>query len=270
MILISNTNPVCEERNYTVLTVSLRSFLIQNRKESGNSLNRRRSLLISLAAALLSGFLMYGVYVLQVKQVEMQQTVSVVVPKDFIRAGTMIDSGHVELKPVLKGSFSPGMVTRLEEVIGLETSVPLGTDEPILRWKVNRFRMLPNEKQATFQIPKEYILSISNGIRAGDQVRIYVSSGDGGSQKLFDKEIVVASVKSSANIEVDNPKNSNLLSKANGDAEKMYLSRLEANGAIDQINVNLTEEEWLKLDRICSTKKTKLVIAFSSASISIP
>jgi hypothetical protein len=50
----------------------------------------------------------------------------------------------------------------------------------------------------------------------------------------------------------------------------MYLSRLEANGAIDQINLNLTEEEWLQLDRLCSTKKTKLVIAFSSASINSP
>ncbi|MNI13617.1 hypothetical protein D3C73_668500 [compost metagenome] len=155
-------------------------------------------------------------------------------------------------------------------MIGQETAIPLGTNEPILRWKMNRFHMLPSEQQSTFQIPKEYVLSISNGIRAGDQVRVYASTADGSSQKLFHQDITVASVKSSANVEVDNPKNSNLMSKANGDAEKMYLSRLEANGAIDQINLNLTEEEWLTLDRLCSTKKTKLVIAFSSTSIPIP
>jgi hypothetical protein len=239
-------------------------------KGGGNRLNRRRSLLISIAAALLSGLLVYGVYVLQVKQIELQQTVNVVVPKDFIRAGTRIDMEHVELKPLLRGSFSPDMLTKLEEVIGQETVVPLGTSEPILGWKMNRYSMLPNENQATFQIPKEYILTVSNGIRAGDQVRIYASTGDGSSHKLFANEITVASVKSSANVEVDNPKNSNLLSRVNGDAEKMYLSRLEANGAIDQINVNLTEEEWLLLDQLCSTKKTKLVIAFSSTSIPIP
>ena len=44
-------------------------------------------------------------------------------------------------------------------------------------------------------------------------------------------------MKSSANVEVDNPKSSNLLSKVEGDKEKMYASRLEANGAIDQINL---------------------------------
>lgn len=232
-------------------------------------MNRRRSLLISIAAASLSGLLVYGVYVLQLKQVELQQTVQVVVPKDFIRAGTRIEASDIALQPILKGSYSPDMMTKPEEVIGQESAVPLGRSEPILQWKINRFQMLPSESQATFQIPKEYILSVSNGIRAGDQVRIYASSADNGSHKLFDKEITVASVKSSANVEVDNPKNSNLLSKANGDAEKMYLSRLEANGAIDQINVNLTEEEWLTLDRLCSTKKTKLVIAFSSSSIPV-
>ena len=233
-------------------------------------MNRRRSLLISAAAALLSALLVYGVYVLQVKQVVLQQTVNVVVPKDFIRAGTVIQAESVEMKPVLKGTFNENMMTDLREVVGQETLVPLGTNEPLLRWKVNKFHLLPGEKQATFQIPKEYLLSISNGIRAGDQVRLYASSSEGGSRRLFPKEITVASVKSSSNVEVDNPKNSNLLSRTSGDAEKMYLSRLEANGPIDQINLNLTEEEWLTIDALCSSKKTKLVIAFSSASILKP
>jgi hypothetical protein len=232
-------------------------------------LNRRRSLWISLAAATLSGLLVYGVYVLQVKQVELQQTVTIAVPKDFIAAGTMITRDLVELKPLQKGSYNPNMATKLEEIIGHETSIPLGTNEPILRWKLNWFQLLPSGRQATFQIPKEYILTVSNGIRAGDQVRIYASALDGSSHKLFDNEITVASVKSSSNVEVDNPKTSNLLSKANGDAEKMYVSRLEANGPIDQINLNLTEEEWLTIDKLCSTKKTKLVIAFSSNSFKV-
>ena len=52
-------------------------------------MNRRRSLLISLVAAVMAGLLVYGVYVMQVNQVELQQTVQVVVPKDFIRAGRL-------------------------------------------------------------------------------------------------------------------------------------------------------------------------------------
>ncbi|MDR6551927.1 flagellar biosynthesis protein FlgA [Paenibacillus qinlingensis] len=231
-------------------------------------MNHRRSLLISVVAALLAGALVYGVYVLQVNQVELQQTVQVVVPKDFIRAGQFIRDDMLEFKSIQKGGYTSEMMTKFTDVVGQEAMIPLGTREPILKWKVNRYHLLPNEQQATFQIPREYLLSVSNGIRAGDRVRMYVSGTDGSSRRLFDeKEVTVASVKSSANVEVDNPKNSNLLSKVEGDEEKMYISRLEANGAIDQINLNLTESEWLQIDQLCSAKKAKLVIAFSSTSI---
>ncbi|KRE70401.1 hypothetical protein [Paenibacillus sp. Soil750] len=233
-------------------------------------MNRRRSLLISVVAALLAGLLVYGVYVLQVNQIELQQTVQVVVPKDFIRAGQFIHADMVEFKAIQKGSYTSSRMTELTDVVGQESMIPLGTQEPILKWKLNRYHLLPNEQQATFQIPKEYLLTVSNGIRAGDRVRMYVSGSDGSSRRLFgDKEITVASVKSSANVEVDNPKNSNLLSKAQGDEQKMYTSRLEANGAIDQINLNLTENEWLQIDQLCSAKKAKVVIAFSSTSIQV-
>ncbi|TXK81021.1 SAF domain-containing protein [Paenibacillus sp. N3.4] len=231
-------------------------------------MNRRRSLMISLVAAVLAGLLVYGVYVMQIKQVELQQTVQVVVPKDFIRAGTLVGKEMLELQAIQKGSFTSSMMTNLNDIAGQETLIPLGKHEPILKWKVNRYHLLPSVDQATFQIPKEYLLSVSNGIRAGDRVRIYVSALDGSSRRLFmEKEITVASVKSSANVEIDNPKTSNLLSKVEGDKEKMYASRLEANGAIDQINLNLSEKEWLDIDQLCSAKKAKLVIAFSSSSI---
>ncbi|UJF32549.1 CpaB family protein [Paenibacillus hexagrammi] len=229
-------------------------------------MNRRRSLLISAISAILAGCIVYGVYRLQLKQIELQQTVQVAVPVDFIRAGTYVTADMVALKAVQQGSVTEDMITDLSEVVDKETVLPLGKQEPILRWKMNRYHLLPGERESTFQIPKEYVLSVSNGIRAGDRVRVYLSSSEG-SRRLFEQEITVASVKTASNVEIDNPKNSNLLSKAEGDAEKMYVSRLEANGPIDQINLNLTEEEWLDIDRLCSGKKAKLVIAFSSSSI---
>ncbi|MEI7026956.1 flagellar biosynthesis protein FlgA [Paenibacillus sp. y28] len=230
-------------------------------------MNRRRNLIISIIAACLACGLVYGVYVLQLKQVEWQKTVRVVVPKDYIPAGTVLTADMLEYYPLLAGSFSEGMETSLERMVGSESLVPLGSQEPVLAWKVDRFNLLPRRNQSTFQIPKEYILTVSNGIRAGDRVRLYASALDGPSVRLFEEEITVASVKSAANQEVDNPKNSNLISKANGDAEKMYISRREANGAIDQINLNLTEEQWLTIDTLCKSKKAKLVIAFTSVSI---
>lgn len=230
-------------------------------------MNRKRSLLISLTAALLAGALVYGVYVLQLKQVELQQTVSVIVPRKFIPSGTMITADMVERVPIVAGAFLENMATDPSDIIGAEAAVPLGTREPILLWKVDRFHLLPSRTQSTFQIPKDYILSLSNGIRAGDQVEIYISGSEGESRKLFEHEVMVASVKSSSNVEVDNPKNPNLLSKINSDTEQMYASRREANGTIDQINLNLTGEEWLAIDRMCKTKKTKLVIALTSSSM---
>lgn len=229
-------------------------------------MNRRRNLFIGLSAMVLAGLLVYGVYVLQIRQIELQQTVNVVVPKDFIKSGTMITADMIELKPVVKGAYSDQMILSQGEVVGQESLIPLGTREPILRWKLDRLRLMPNERQATFQIPKDYILSLASGIRAGDRVQIYLSGKDG-SVRLFADEITVASVKSAGNVEVDDPKQPNLVSRIAGDEGKMYASRRDANGTIDQINLNLVSEQWLKIDEACRNKQAKLVVAFSSASI---
>lgn len=229
-------------------------------------MNRRRSLWISLGAALLSCLLVYGVYVLLIRQVELQQTVNVVAPKDFVKAGTLLTADMLEYKAVYAGALDERMVIRMEELVGKEALVPLGSKEPILEWKVNKFHLLPGAGQATFQIPKDYILSVPGGVRAGDQVLIYMSGKPGGG-RLLHGEITVASVKSSGNVEVDDPKQPNLLSKVNGDTEKMYAARRESNGAIDQISLNLTEEQWLAIDEACRSKQAKLVIAFTSSSI---
>jgi hypothetical protein len=111
--------------------------------------------------------------------------------------------------------------------------------------------------------------AISNGIRAGDEVIVYVSgdSDQSPSRRLFAGGIVVAAVKTAANLEIDDPKNPNLLSMANGDKESMYASRRDANGTIDSINLNLTEEEWLTLDTVCKGGEVKLIIAFQASSI---
>ncbi len=47
----------------------------------------------------------------------------------------------------------------------------------------------------------------------------------------------------------------------------MYASRRDANGGVEQLNLNLTEDEWRIIDEACSSKMNKLVIAFRAASI---
>lgn len=223
-------------------------------------------MLLGLTSAIVACLLVYIVYVMQLKHVALQQQIDVVVPVQFVDAGRMLTEQALTYKAIAITSFDKRMFTNKEDVIGQETSIALGEDEPILDWKLNKFSLMPSYEQSTFQIPKSYILSISNGIRAGDKVRIYTSSEHGASRRLFAEEIVVASVKSASNVEVDDISHSSLLAQVQGDEEQLYTSRRNANASIDAINLNLTEEQWLTIDALCQDEGVKLVIAFTSVN----
>lgn len=224
-------------------------------------------MLISLSAAVMAGMLVYAVYRLQLRQIDLQETVEVVVPVSFVPAGQRLSADMLALRPIARASFRQGMLTDKSAAVGMETAVPLGGEEPILDWKIDRFRLLPLSGQSTFQIPREYVRSVSSGIRAGDFVDLFVSGEGSPSVRLFDEPVTVASVKTSGNQEIDDPKNSNLLSMAHGDMERMYASRRDANGMIDAVNLNLTEAQWLKIDMLCKTGASRLVIAFNPQSL---
>jgi hypothetical protein len=230
-------------------------------------MNWNRRLAISLSAAVLSGLLVYGVYVLQLRQVRLQETATVVVPRQFVAAGDTLTAAQLDVKRLPLGAITEEMIRDPDEVVGMEVLAPLGAGEPLLRWKLDRYRLLPRKGEATFQIPRDYIRSIASGIRAGDLAVIYLSDTSGASQRLFRQPVVVAGVKTSGNQEIDNPKNSNLLSMANGDKERMYASRRDANGTIDTINLNLTEEQWLLIDAVCKSGEAKLVVAYASNAL---
>ncbi|MBB3112153.1 hypothetical protein FHS18_004231 [Paenibacillus phyllosphaerae] len=232
-------------------------------------MNRKRNIVIGLTAALLSAMLVYGIYVLQLRQVRFQETVTILVPNRFVSAGERITADMLDYKRIARGSYMTGMLMNAGDAVGLEAVIPLGQDEPLLAWKMDRYRLQPDRTQSTFQIPKDYVLSISSGIRAGDKVIVYVSGPNASSSRLFEAPAVVASVKSSANVEIDDPENPNLLSMASGDKESMYASRRNANGMIDTINLNLTEAQWLELDTLCKSGENKLVIAYSPASLDV-
>lgn len=243
----------------------LRSFYFSG--EEGAGMNRRRQAAISLSAAVISGLLVYGVYLMQLRQIQLQQTVEVIVPKQFIGTGTVLSSDHLKIISLPRKALTSEMITDLSEAVGLETAIPLGGEEPLLRWKVGKYRLLPRAGEATFQIPKDYVKAISNGIRAGDEVSVYLSDEATASRKLYSDPILVAAVKTAANVEIDNPNNPNLLSMANSDKEGMYASRRDANGSIDSINLNLTEAQWLVLDSACKGGTAKLVIAYEASSM---
>ncbi|MFD2115671.1 SAF domain-containing protein [Paenibacillus yanchengensis] len=229
-------------------------------------MSKRKSLLISVVAVIISGLLVFGLYQLQHSQLMEQETVDVVVPKYFLAAGTMISEENIVVKSLPRSVVTEEMVVSRSEIIGMEAIAPLGENEPILHWRLNYHHLQPRYEEATFQIPKEYVLSISNGIRAGDKVVVYLSSADKPSERLFPQSIVVASVKSSSNTEVDNLQQSHLLSLAEGNQEQMYVARRDANAMIEYLNLNLTEQQWLEIDELCKAGTAKLVVAYSPES----
>lgn len=225
---------------------------------------------MTIAAAVLSGLLVYGVYVLQLRQVKFQETVNIVVPQRFVAAGERLSADMLGVKQIAKASYVPEMSMNAGDLVGAEAIVPLGANEPVLKWKVGKFRLLPGRDQSTFQIPRDYVLSVSSGIRAGDKVIVYGSGAEAESVRLFEEPVTVASVKTSGNMEIDDMDDSNLKAMASSDQERMYAARRDANGVIDAINLNLTEVEWLKLDALCKDGASKVVIAYSSDSLDIP
>lgn len=259
----------CEARRRLVdlMNPTLACFFVCCVFERGDGMSRKKSFVIAFFSAVLAGLFVYGIYLMQLKHIHWQETVRVVVPKQFIDSGTMITPELVEYKPIFNSILEDDMILDMDQVIGMEALIPLGEGEPILNWKLNHFHLLPKGNQSTFQIPKSYILSISNQIRAGDQVYVYLSSADGSSRRLFSEPVVVASVKMASNQEVEDGQNSSLLSRANGDLERLYVSRRNANGPIDFINLNLTEEQWLELDRLCKIEGNQLVIAYNSMKL---
>jgi len=228
-------------------------------------MSRKRNATVSVAAAVLAGVLAYGIYAVQLRQVQNKDTVRVVVPKRYIAAGERIAAGDLTYVQLARSSVNDEMVLNSSDADGWEAVMPLGAAEPLLRWKLDRYRLMPGQKENTFQIPRAYVLSVSNGIRAGDRVMLYVTGEAAASVRLFDEPVTVASVKSSANMEVDDAEHPNLLSRADGNKQQMYASRRDANAMIDYVNLNLTEEQWLRIDELCK-RGGRLVIAFSPES----
>ena len=229
-----------------------------------NDMLRSRKLFVTLLSATISAALVYGLYLLQFERIQAEEQIEVVIPGQFIEAGQMIKEEQLQMLSIPISLATAEMVFNKADVIGQEAIVPLGSEEPVLQWKLNRYALHPNEHEATFQIPKDYIKSVSNGIRAGDAVWIYSSGAEAAPTKIFEQDIIVASVKTGSNLEVAAPDEEGKNALVRGNAEQMYASRRIANGMIEYINVNLTEEQWLYIDNLCRTGDVKLVIAYHS------
>jgi len=220
-------------------------------------LNRRSSLLLSLLSACAAAAMVYGLYVWQLQQLEVQRQVTVLAPAHFVDVGEVLTAETLMPVSMTVSHVQEDMVTDAEQVLGLTALIPLGKEEPLREWKLGEVRLLPTEEEAVFQIPEEYLLSVSNDIRAGDNVSIYVSGGEH-PHKLLQRDVVVASVKTAANREVTEEVPAG--QRLSGNAEQLHDRRQQASGTIAHINLLLQEKEWAVIDQVCR-QGGKLVIA---------
>ena len=232
-------------------------------------MKRRSSKWVMLSAAAMSGMLVYGLYLSQLRMLESQDSVQIVAPKRFIAAGERLKEEDLHYQTIVRSAYDSDMMMDLQAAAGQEAVMPLGEGEPLRSWKIDRYRLLPAKGQSTFKLPREYVLSVSNGIRAGDLVVLYASGEGEQSARLFPQPVTVAAVKTGGNQEIDDSNNSHLRSMAEGNREQMYASRRDANGQIEDVNLNLTEEQWLRIDAMCKTGQSKLVVAYSPESLNL-
>ena len=76
-------------------------------------MTRLRRLLVSLIAALIAAALVYAVYVILLKQVELPGE-AMIVPGRFIAPGTIITEDMLDVRQVLAASVDDQMITTLE------------------------------------------------------------------------------------------------------------------------------------------------------------
>jgi len=225
-------------------------------------MTRIRRLLVSLTAALVAAALVYAVYVMLLRQVELQETAHVIVPSRFITAGTILSEDVLSMRKVTAASVDDQMITRVQDVVGKQALIPLGAGEPVLAWKLTSLMLLPEAGEAMFEIPKSYILAISGGVRPGDLVRIYLSSETGG-QRLLAEDVDVASVKLSTGGRADADLGARADMHAEAASNRRHVLALRSGEQVEYLNLNLTEEQWLTIDQACRDPGNggKLVIA---------
>lgn len=227
-------------------------------------MRRGVTLILLVVAVCVSAILVVALYQLQEKYLNKKQEVRVIAPDQFIPIGHVLKREDLKFVAISHQDESIEMSRNLIPLVGQVAIVALGKDEPIRTWKLSANPIVPREHEATFQIPKSYLFSISNEIRSGDHVQVFVSSPNGSSELLFPQPVVVASVKTSNNQEVEDKVEAGLPNQFRSNDAAVARNRRNANGLIDYVNLNLTEFQWLAIDRLCKSGSARIALAFTN------
>ena len=195
-----------------------------------------------------------------------QQKVWVLAPSHFLPVGHVITAQDVARIVVFRDSVTDETVRSKQALIGQMVAVAMGKHEPFVRWKVARNAAIPRGDERTFQIPKSYLFSVANELRAGDAVYVYVSSREG-SKQLFEDPVRVHAVKTASNQEVTDLAQAPFSGAFQSNAQALATSRQNANGAIDSVNLNLRPNQWLQIDQLCKAGTAHIALAYTSSAV---
>lgn len=229
-------------------------------------MGRRRTwiaLAISVSVAVLVVTVLFRVVQASVLK---QQRVWVLAPRHFLPVGHVIAAKDVARIVVFRDSVTDEVVRSKQVLVGRMVAVAMGKHEPFVRWKVSRNAAIPRGDERTFQIPKSYLFSVANELRAGDEVYVYVSARDG-SKQLFERPVRVHAVKTAANQEVTDLAESPFTTAFRSNEQALAASRQNANGAIESVNLNLKPEQWLQIDRLCKDGVAHIALAYTATAV---
>lgn len=229
-------------------------------------MGRRRTLIALAISVVVAALLVAVLFRIVQASVLKQQKTWVLAPRHFLPVGHVISADDVTRVVVFRDSVTDRVVRSKQALVGRMVAVSMGKHEPILRWKVVRNAALPRGDERTFQIPKSYLFSVANELRAGDSVYVFVSAHEG-SKQLFAKPVRVHAVKTAANQEVTDAGQSPFTDAFRGNAEALAVSRKNANGAIEAVNLNLRPEQWLEIDRLCKDGESRIALAYAATAV---
>jgi Flp pilus assembly protein CpaB len=101
-------------------------------------------------------------------------TEPVLMAKRYIPAHTVITEEMLYMEQIDSRLKNTNAIHDPKFLIGKETSIPIGTNEQLVNWKIDERRLIPNPGESYFTFKTDAISSVSNMVRRGDYVPIWL------------------------------------------------------------------------------------------------
>jgi hypothetical protein len=115
-------------------------------------------------------------------------TAPALMAKQYIPAFTVIKEDMVYIEPIDIRLKNDNAIHDPTLLIGKTTSIPIGTNEQFVKWKVDRRNLFPKPGESYFTFKADAISSVGNMVRRGDTVEIWLEINEATLQQWKDKE----------------------------------------------------------------------------------